>query len=357
MHEDPTGCPTTRRTWPMLLVRVTAVLMVGVLVGFALGRWAVPGGEDPQDGATTAPSGPTADDPTVIAVDEDRAIASPQDQWYAEREFTVEAGKKYLASFRLATVKPPEADGYVMFLGVSFRCAPTDAEWGDEAARSSVGGTENLLPGEPVLFSNRMVLEPTKSGTYRCGIYANSPYDHLASNGTTIDLDSTWNVEEMSGYAAAVEPSDSLPKVVPGTKTQPVLQQNIPIDEIDSDRLTVDSTLQVTSCTGEGGSREAGRTWCTPEVIDPSGARFDAILRADLVDGNGKPCQELDSASRQVFLSTYRHHQSLPVPSLHIQVPESPCGDTVRVRVEIDNTGPAGLLVHAGSTSLVTRAS
>ncbi|MDO5663398.1 MAG: hypothetical protein Q4G40_11935, partial [Brachybacterium sp.] len=147
----------------------------------------------------------------------------------------------------------------------------------------------------------------------------------------------------------------SLPLTAPPSVRTLALEQTIPLAEVESANLDVLSGLHVTTCTGINGSREAGRAWCTEEDVDEDGTDFDVIVQADLLAADGSVCDSLAATQETIDLDKWRHHQLIPL-ELPVELPGSPCGDTARVSIAIDNRGPASLVVHESNTALVTLA-
>lgn len=155
------------------------------------------------------------------------------------------------------------------------------------------------------------------------------------------------------GLALPAQPAASLPLVVPSGSSQVLLTRDVPVERLTQRRLDVLTSLQLTTCTGPGGSTEDGTQWCTEQVIDPTGTHFRFEVRYDVLGSDGQVCGTIDSGRRTEYLDTYRHHQLYHVPK-SVAVPTELCGPTIRTSVNVRNDGPAGLLVHRAGTSMVT---
>lgn len=188
-------------------------------------------------------------------------LTLPQTFRFAQGEFYLQAGSTYLVSFDLSTVKPEEAPGAGMYLEVSFSCTTEDGR-----GVGSIGGTENLLPAEPVSYVNHLLVEPQADGVHSCSVRVNAPYDDVAAAGTTIDLTAHCWVTEIDGSAHQAVAEEHLPQTITPGRPEVAIQQEIPADELAATSLEVLSSLQVTTCTGINGSTENGRTWCTPRT-------------------------------------------------------------------------------------------
>ena len=112
------------------------------------------------------------------------------------------------------------------------------------------------------------------------------------------------------------------------------------------------TSLHLTTCTIVNGSREDGRAWCAKDELDEAGSTVNAEMRAELVDAGGAVCGDLGTAATGPdHIDLYRHHRLLSLELTEV-LPESPCGETVRVTVNVHNHGPAPLVVHRSNSSL-----
>src|SRR5699024_105962 len=234
------------------------------------------------------------------------------------------------------------------YLAISLNCVSIDGDDG-----GSVGGTENLLPEEPVTYVNQMLLEPPSDGVYSCNISASNPYEHVAALGTTVDLVASWEVTVLEGPAAEAPAEDRLPMTVTAGARSVAFEDEVPVDDFPERDLDILSSLHVTTCTGVNGSREAGRAWCGMGDIDENGSDFDIEIHLDVIGADGAVCDGVEVWTRSVVLERDRHHQLISADET-IEVPEDPCGDSLKVRVVIENRGPASLVVHGSNSSLVT---
>lgn len=333
-----------------------AVLLITVLVlsvGVVLGIRGDPG--SPTD-AGPAGSDPTVSSPTpppalgtpYTRVD-DVSLTLPEEVRAAHGTFFIEGGTSYVATFAVSTVKPPEEPGLGMYLGVTFSCAGEDGgvtEW--------IGGTENLLRGEPVTYRNQLLLTPEADQVVSCSVRANAPYDDVAAAGATIELDIEWRVAEAGGQAVSSDPEKRLPMTVDRGSRAFAFTEQIELPAHRLQAVTMLSSLHLTTCTVVNGSREDGRTWCAQDDLDEKGSTFDVELRIDVLDANGDACAVLGTKTVTESLRLERHHQLLPLAA-EFTVPAQLCGSTLRAAVVVDNRGPASLVVHASNSSLITQ--
>lgn len=351
-----------RSVWALIAVSMLAVLALLLVVmdvrpggpGDGTPPSAVPSSETDSGSEETEGTGEVetspAQRPALVPFSAVQTIPMtfPGKERSESRSFSVSAGEKYLLRFDVDAEKPAKSDGHSFMLGVSLDCT-------DEKGRSvaSLGGTENLLTGDPVTFSNQVVLAPERDAVYTCSMLANAPDAELAARGTSFSVHSTWKVEKAVGIAAPGAHVGSLPRVIPEETGQEVLRRDIPVAALTQRELEVLVSLQLTTCTGPGGSTEGGTQWCTPDVIDPTGSHFRFEVRFDVIGADGKKCGTIDSGRRHEYLNTYQHHQLYHVEK-SIVIPSDLCGDRIRTSVNLRNSGPAGLLVHENATSMVT---
>lgn len=355
MSEEPRGTARWTRGWIWGLVAVAGVLL-SVLVLVLIGRSGAP--ERDADG-TTEPttSGSTTGEPTEdstppevtppLEVSDTASLAVPEKVRVASDEFSVSGGSTYLLSFEVSTVKPEGSPGSAMYLGVSLTCADTT-----NGESISIGGTENLLTGEPKTYRNQMLLHPKQSGIYACSISASNPRDDVDAAGATVDLAVTWTVDPLEGSAVEASSEERLPMTAQPGEREIALDLTLPVSELPDRRLDILSSMHVTTCTGINGSREAGRTWCSTSDLDEDGSDFDVEIRLNALDEDGQSCESIQVETPQVELLERRHHQLLAYQE-SFEVPETLCGDTLRASVVIENRGPASLVVHELSSSLL----
>lgn len=345
--------PSRRQWWILGAVLLLTLMLVVVMATRAVVTRPGEPTAEPETPSTTEPRVfPTAPEPPFSVVDRE-PLTLPQSFRYAQGTFHLDAGSTYLVSFDLTTVKPEDAPGVGMYLGVSFSCTALGEDGEDDRGVGSIGGTENLLPGEPTSYVNHLVLTPQAGGLHSCSVLVNAPYDDVAAKGTTVELDVTWHVTELDGSAFQADVEQQLPMAIVPNAPATVVQQTIPAGELDAATLEVLLSLHVTTCTGINGSTENDRTWCTPEDVDQTGSDFDLTLRVDVLDVDGTVCDTLASSAQRVDLDKWRHHQLIPV-SLPVEKPTELCGEQARVAAVVANRGPASLVVHQANTSLIT---
>lgn len=342
----------------MATILICILLVAAFLTLFAVRQYVVDGDqEDAETGASessdggaepTSKSGSPAEGSEapqqLVEASGATSLTLPEHVSVAEEDFAVKADQSYLLRFELETVKPVGEPGTIMYLGVTLSCSG--------AASGSTGGTENLLPGEPVTYSNQMLLTPSSGGTVTCRVSASSPVEDVPARGSTIEVEAEWSASLLPGYAVESPAGDELPMTVPQGARSDAFSQIVPLHSVPSRRLDVLSTLHVTTCTGTGGSRENGKVWCTRKDLDGEGSDFDLEFRVDVVNADGSVCESLRRVVTSRHVDVDRHHALFQIDDSFV-TPESACGSALRVSVVVVNAGPASLVVHESNSSLI----
>ena len=344
MPEETSPRSSSRR--PLLLAGLGLLLVLAVIVAVVTLRG---GGEDtptaPTPTPTTAAPTPPPFPEAPASVSGHATLTVPEEPRFAEGTFWARAGQEYLVTVDVTSEKPEGSDGNAMYLGVTLSCSPQAGGPGITA-----GGTQNMLTGEETTYRNQGLVTVAEDGPVDCSIKLSAPYDDVASNGTTFDVDGTWRATA-AGADARQASTDSLPRTVDPGPAQAVLSTEAPV-EAGAD-LRALTSLHLTTCTIVNGSREDGRAWCDESDLDEAGSTVQLTATAQLLDPSGEVCQKLDTATTKPdHIDEYRHHRLIPV-ELEVAVPQKPCGTTVRVSVAVTNDGPAPLVVHRSNSSLV----
>lgn len=340
--------PSRRRPAPgqVYIAVVAAVCVVG-LVLFAVLHGG--GRHEPPDGSSTIGSRTSTGTSDPGPVNERSSLTVPGSTTFAVGNFRAEAGSTYLVRFDLSTLKSATDPGAAMYLGTSFRCGPDEEGRGGE----SRGGTQNLLPGEPVTFTNHVLVRATHDQVITCSVSVSSPFEGIDSVGSHIPLEANWQAEAVDGTAVETAAQARLPRTVAVGRTEYAFAEWFPAADLSGQELRVTSSLHLTTCTGVNGSQEDGHTWCSANDLDTAGSSFNAELRIDVVDERGRACESVETSSVRERLSLERHHRLLAM-EVAARVPEDLCGDRVRVGVCLTDAGPAPLVVHASNSSLIT---
>lgn len=274
-------------------------------------------------------------------------LTVPTETRFAPDTFWAEADATYLVTMDLENMKPEGSGGRSMYLGVTLSCSPQAGGPG-----ISVGGTQNMLTGEMTTYRNQRIISVPEDGAIDCSIKASAPYDDVASNGTTFQVDASWRAGPVSGEARASS-EEGLPRTVTAGTEEAVMAVDLPLDQEGGDALRVLTTLHLTTCTIVNGSREDDRAWCSEGDLDEEGSTVSVTQRAELVDADGVVCEALETETTAPdHIDLYRHHRLVSL-ELVGTVPEAPCGSTVRLTVGVHNDGPAPVVVHRSNSSLI----
>lgn len=332
-----------RRT--RLLVAVLAVAMLAAVIAVGVVR-GTGGSSQKERGQSAAPVTPPPYPVTPLSRVDDTTLTVPERTRFAQGTFWATADTTYLVTMDLQSTKPEGSGGRSMYLGVTLSCSPQAGGPG-----ISVGGTQNMLTGEVTSYRNQGIISVPEDGAIDCSIKASAPYDDVASDGTTFEVDGTWRAVPVDGEAlAAVE--EGLPRTIAIGAEEVVMRADLPLDLADDDDVRALTSLHLTTCTIVNGSREDGRAWCAKDELDEAGSTVNAEMRAELVDAGGAVCGDLGTAATGPdHIDLYRHHRLLSLELTEV-LPESPCGETVRVTVNVHNHGPAPLVVHRSNSSL-----
>ncbi|MGP9581712.1 hypothetical protein [Brachybacterium sp. AOP35-5H-19] len=322
---------------------VGAVLVVVIAVGTVRGTG---GSSQPGPGSSAAPNTPPPYSAAPVSWVDDTMLTVPERTRFAQGTFWATADTTYLVTMDLQSTKPEGSGGRSMYLGVTLSCSPQAGGPG-----ISVGGTQNMLTGEVTSYRNQGLISVSEDGAIDCSIKASAPYDDVASDGTTFEVGGTWRAVPADGEALAA-PEKGLPRTIADGSEEIVMTVDLPVDLADDDEVRALTSLHLTTCTIVNGSREDDRAWCAKDELDEAGSTVNAKMRAELVDAGGAVCGDLGTAATGPdHIDLYRHHRLLSL-ELTEALPESPCGETVRLTVSVHNNGPAPLVVHRSNSSL-----
>ena len=282
-----------------------------------------------------------------LTVEQSVSLTVPDNVRTETHSFYVQAGRSYLLSFTVSTVKPRGTPGTAMYLGISLGCTGG----GDREVRS-VSGTQNILDDEPVRLSNQFLMTATQSGQRSCNVQVSSPNESAAAVGATVDVDVKWEQTPVGEDAQALAAGDRLPAVVQAGERRAAFRGTIDIANARNKELWLISTLHLTTCTIVNGSREGGEPMCIESEIDSEGSSVDVDLRANVLDENGGRCDSLEVFEDSLHIDRKTHHQLLSL-SRKEHLPAELCGETLEFVLAVDNGGPAPLVVHGGSSSFI----
>jgi len=280
-----------------------------------------------------------------LKIDESASLTVPETIQMSPHSFEAHPGTTYLLSFDISTVKPEGTPGTAMYLGVNLACGAADG-----GTSRSVGGTQNLITGEPITLSNQLLLTVDSEEEQHCRVVLSSPNENAAAVGATVDIDVSWSMEPLQGDAEEFDPDLRLPLVVDPGKRAIAFKEEVPLAGVSA--VELQGTLQLTSCTIVNGSSEGGEPMCRAEHTDDRGSSFDVEVQARILGPDGRPCGTENLMDATAHVDRHTHHQVLHLETKSDSI-KDPCGMEVEVVVTVDNAGPAPLVVHGNGSSLV----
>lgn len=262
-------------------------------------------------------------------------------------DFDARAGETYLLQFSATATKPAGSPGEAMYFGASLACGGP----GGGTIRS-VGGTQNVRTAEQVTIRNQFLLTVEDSGRHACRLSLNSPNEEAAASGTESIVDTRWSATRLDGAAIEAPPEDLLPRAIDERERAAAFRVDFDLEGVPNRELDLLGTLHVTTCTGTNGSREDGTTWCAEDDVDSAGSVLEVTYRTDMLDSSGEVCASTENVTTRARIVRFTHHRIIHVAH-PATAPLSTCGDTARVVVEVQNDGPAPVVVHRSTSTLL----
>lgn len=331
---------------------IGAVVVVVIAVSLAAGLiFSLQSGDD----GAPVESGPTSSSPGPGSVQVDVAgstiLTVPDTIQMPSGSFATEAGATYLLQFEVSIVKPPESPGDAMYFGASLACGNDE-----QGTVRSIGGTQNVLTGQNVTLRNQFLLEAAETAEYSCRMSVFAPNPDVDARGTSADVDTRWTASSVGRTAFEPPADDKLPRVMDPDQRGAAFVFELDLVPGRDVQFELLGTLHITTCTEVEGSTEDDRTWCVKDEIDEGGSSAEITYRAVLLDVDGEACDRQILDVNREHTDRRVHHQVLHVaPSA--EFPADRCGDQVRIEVEVENHGPAPLLIHRSSSNIVTQTS
>lgn len=338
----PTPQSPRERPWRWGLGAFAAVILL--VVATVLIR--APSGDDetPPTGQPTS-SGQSSGEPLEVA--DATTLTVPDTLRMDSGAFDAEAGDTYLFQFDATATKPAGSPGDAMYFGANLACGGPEG-----GTLRSVGGTQNIRTGEQVTIRNQFLLTIERSGSHACRLSLNSPNEDAAASGTEAAVDTHWSVTQVDGTAVEAPAEERLPRVVDEGERAAAFRVEIDLEDLPDRELDLVGTLHLTTCTGTNGSREDGTTWCAEDDVDRDGSVVDVTYRTDVLDSSGEVCASAVDATTRARIVRFTHHRMLHVDH-PASAPLSTCGDTARVVVAVQNDGPAPVVVHRSTSTLL----
>lgn len=338
----PTSQEQRRHPWRWVLGAFAAVILL--VVATVLIR--APSGDDETLPAGQPASSELAPEKPLEIVDT-TTFTVPDTLRMDSGAFDAEVGDTYLLQFEATASKPAGSAGDAMYFGANLACGGPEG-----GTLRSVGGTQNIRTGEQVTIRNQFLLTAEDSGSHACRLSLNSPNEDAAASGTEVTVDTHWSATQLDETALEVPAGERLPRVVDEGERAAAFRVEIDLDDLPGRELDLVGTLHLTTCTGTNGSREDGTTWCAKDDVDIDGSVVDVTYRTDVLDSSGEVCASTADATTRARIVRFTHHRMLHVDH-PASAPLSTCGDTVRVVVAVRNAGPAPVVVHRSTSTLL----
>lgn len=261
--------------------------------------------------------------------------------------FKANAHEHRWASISMKAEMPP-SKAKASFIRVSAVCR-------DSQGRNILnkGGTENVVQSKDAEFELSGALNTGETaGLISCELSVAAPSEEAAATGVPISAETYIGVSDPLSDSYDAKPSQTLPQVLRDQTSERIYQgtQEIPAG---SRKLVTSANLQLTTCTISNGSKDPGSDGsplCTGSLIDKDGSTVYTTLKRQVIDRSGNICESLPNLTEQHAITEDQHHY---VMSLHDEdTPVPTCGNTIRYSVQVNNQGPAGLVVHSERTSL-----
>lgn len=313
----------TRRPWWISFVIAVAVVIVVLVVNGLFCR--------------TEP-------PRPFVVNQTADLGVPGTAELPSRSFPVEEGQAYSVSFDVLIQKPVDSPGEAVFVSVLLQCT------GPDGTKDAIGGTQNVVTGQPATLRNQVLVKASASGDEECRVTVQTPNESAAARGATTNVDVTWQARAVDVDSVSVPSDEHLPRVVLSGKQSVAFRSKSPVGVGES--IQAIGTLHVTTCTMVNGSREGGKPLCTRPTIDKKGSEFEVKLRVDVRDASGRVCESRDLSGTLARVDRTTHHALVPVGDVK-SFDDGACGDEAEYVLSVRNHGPAALVVHGESSSLL----
>lgn len=253
-------------------------------------------------------------------------------------------GQKYLLELEIRAEKPANSPGRATYFGYNLSCQLQDGT----SQTISVGGTENLVNGNPVTLSAAALLPASEDAQYSCRALVANEYEGVASTGSKVPFITEWVATPVRADSEWVSVGDVLPAVVKPGESVDLYRGQVSIPRSGNEDLSVIVNVHSTTCTTVSGSNENGRPWCDERALDAGGSEAEYFLRLERA-GDSTSCAS--EARHETHIDGLVHHY---VASLANGLARDPrCRGDADLLVTVANGGPAPLVLHQQNTEIL----
>lgn len=266
--------------------------------------------------------------------------------------FTAKKGEKRVVTLDTEiTFSADSGRKRALYATVGIACGPVDGD-GPGAANS---GTENLVESTTRELQRTVVYTAPSAGPQRCNArfsaktwdadYADAKAYLVAHLATSVPAEP---------FAYEARPEQDGPVIIESGEGQIVIDEVFSLDTHRTvESMTVSISSHLTSCVIENGSKDGTEeNLCRGSFIDWEGSRLSSSVKVELLDG-ADVCREMMVDSELLEIDHLVHHRMLNSRHSIASFLDAPCGDRIRVQQDLRNDGPAAVVLHRGSSSVV----
>lgn len=280
-------------------------------------------------------------------------VPIPADERLTSVEFDLDAGESRMVALDMeAILDASTGDRRGAYTSFGIACGPVD---GGASSQASTG-TQNLRYQDGATLRAQFVYAAEDSGAHRCNANFRVPNWDPDFGDAAVDIEATLSAaaspETLLEEAA---PTSTEPIVPDAGETATVIDETVPIDD-DLSWLEASATAHMTTCSIEEGSRDGtDENLCTPEIIDRQGSSVRVVSAVELVD-DGEVCDSFILQDEEIHISHHVHHFVSSTEPERFDLDAPQCGDELRLVQRVENEGPAGLVAHRGSSTIIVQA-
>jgi len=276
----------------------------------------------------------------------------PGEEKMATVSFFAKKGEKRVIGLDVeATFEADSGRKRALYSTVGIACGPVEGN-GKGAASS---GTENLLDSTTRNMRRTLVYTAQSAGTHRCNArFAANTWDseyavaevHLSSTLATS--------RDPVGFALEARPDQEHPVVVRSGEARVVVDETFVLDRGRApEGMSVSVSSHLTSCVIENGSKDGTeQNLCQGELINREGSLVSSSTTVEMLQGTAV-CREMTVDSESFGIDHLVHHRMIGSRHTVDSFLDEPCGERIRVRQDLRNEGPAAVVFHRNSSSVV----